>query len=333
MAKTRLAQRIEAGGSIGRGMVPDGARTRSRSRQGDGVGEVAGARASAMARAIAVDGRDPFSRPFLGRLSRLMRGPCAPSFSACGILAAADCGRGQERSLVARHSLCVLAPQSPLRPPPRAEKRLIFGHETAFWHESGSFRRRVDPVEIADLGFRYEGTRFWSEGAQSLCQNAVSWPKIGQLSACSVRVTTSLGLQMSASARGRACSLRWGKPDKGMPLGAGEGRSRERAKRGDRVGAGGGAAKGVPLGGERRLRERMKRGDHVRKRCEVVCLRIARYASGTRRARMRPRRVIHVFGAFSSGAGCLHSGRSHERDSAIRCRHDQERSPDTHFCL
>ena len=286
-------------------MVPDGARTRSRSRQGDGVGEVAGARASAMARAIAVDGRDPFSRPFLGRLSRLMRGPCAPSFSACGILAAADCGRGQERSLVARHSLCVLAPQSPLRPPPRAEKRLIFGHETAFWHESGSFRRRVDPVEIADLGFRYEGTRFWSEGAQSLCQNAVSWPKIGQLSACSVRVTTSLGLQMSASARGRACSLRWGKPDKGMPLGAGEGRSRER----------------------------MKRGDHVRKRCEVVCLRIARYASGTRRARMRPRRVIHVFGAFSSGAGCLHSGRSHERDSAIRCRHDQERSPDTHFCL
>ena len=286
-------------------MVPDGARTRSRSRQGDGVGEVAGARASAMARAIAVDGRDPFSRPFLGRLSRLMRGPCAPSFSACGILAAADCGRGQERSLVARHSLCVLAPQSPLRPPPRAEKRLIFGHETAFWHESGSFRRRVDPVEIADLGFRYEGTRFWSEGAQSLCQNAVSWPKIGQLSACSVRVTTSLGLQMSASARGRACSLRWGKPDKGMPLGAGEGR----------------------------LRERMKRGDHVRKRCEVVCLRIARYASGTRRARMRPRRVIHVFGAFSSGAGCLHSGRSHERDSAIRCRHDQERSPDTHFCL
>ena len=304
MAKTRLAQRIEAGGSIGRGMVPDGARTRSRSRQGDGVGEVAGARASAMARAIAVDGRDPFSRPFLGRLSRLMRGPCAPSFSACGILAAADCGRGQERSLVARHSLCVLAPQSPLRPPPRAEKRLIFGHETAFWHESGSFRRRVDPVEIADLGFRYEGTRFWSEGAQSLCQNAVSWPKIGQLSACSVRVTTSLGLQMSASARGRACSLRWGKPDKG-----------------------------VPLGGERRLRERMKRGDHVRKRCEVVCLRIARYASGTRRARMRPRRVIHVFGAFSSGAGCLHSGRSHERDSAIRCRHDQERSPDTHFCL
>ena len=286
-------------------MVPDGARTRSRSRQGDGVGEVAGARASAMARAIAVDGRDPFSRPFLGRLSRLMRGPCAPSFSACGILAAADCGRGQERSLVARHSLCVLAPQSPLRPPPRAEKRLIFGHETAFWHESGSFRRRVDPVEIADLGFRYEGTRFWSEGAQSLCQNAVSWPKIGQLSACSVRVTTSLGLQMSASARGRACSLRWGKPDKGMPLGAGEGRSRERAKR----------------------------GDHVRKRCEVVCLRIARYASGTRRARMRPRRVIHVFGAFSSGAGCLHSGRSHERDSAIRCRHDQERSPDTHFCL
>ena len=220
----------------------------------------------------------------------------------------------------------------PFTPPPRAEKRLIFGHETAFWHESGSFRRRVDPVEIADLGFRYEGTRFWSEGAQSLCQNAVSWPKIGQLSACSVRVTTSLGLQMSASARGRACSLRWGKPDKGMPLGAGEGRSRERAKRGDRVGAGGGdrevAAKGVPLGGERRLRERMKRGDHVRKRCEVVCLRIARYASGT-----RPRRVTHVFGAFSSGAGCLHSGRSHERDSAIRCRHDQERSPDTHFCL
>ena len=220
-------------------MVPDGTRTRSRSRQGDGVGEVAGARASAMARAIAVDGRDPFSQPFLGRLSRLMRGLCVPSFSACGILTAADCGRGQERSLVARHSLCVLAPQSPLRPP-RAEKRLIFGHETAFWHESGSFRRRVDPVEIADLGFRYEGTRFWSEGAQSLCQNAVSWPKIGQLSACSVRVTTSLGLQMSASARGRACSLRWGKPDKGMPLGAGEGRSRERAKRGDRVGAGGG---------------------------------------------------------------------------------------------
>ncbi len=196
-------------------MVPDGARTRSRSRQGDGVGEVAGARASAMARAIAVDGRDPFSRPFLGRLSRLMRGPCAPSFSACGILAAADCGRGQERSLVARHSLCVLAPQSPLRPPPRAEKRLIFGHETAFWHESGSFRRRVDPVEIADLGFRYEGTRFWSEGARSLCQNAVPWPKIGQSSACGVRVATSLGLQMSASARGRACSLRWGKPDKG----------------------------------------------------------------------------------------------------------------------
>ena len=187
-----------------------------------------------MARAIAVDGRDPFSQPFLGRLSRLMRGLCVPSFSACGILTAADCGRGQERSLVARHSLCVLAPQSPLRPP-RAEKRLIFGHETAFWHESGSFRRRVDPVEIADLGFRYEGTRFWSEGAQSLCQNAVSCPKIGQLSACSVRVTTSLGLQMSASARGRACSLRWGKPDKGMPLGAGEGRSRERAKRGDRA--------------------------------------------------------------------------------------------------
>ena len=133
-----------------------------------------------------------------------------------------------------------LHPKALYAPPPRAEKRLIFGHETAFWHESGSFRRRVDPVEIADLGFRYEGTRFWSEGAQSLCQNAVSWPKIGQLSACSVRVTTSLGLQMSASARGRACSLRWGKPDKGMPLGAGEGRSRERAKRGDRVGAGGG---------------------------------------------------------------------------------------------
>ena len=133
--------------------------------------------------------------------------------------------------------------------PPRAEKRLIFGHETAFWHESGSFRRRVDPVEIADLGFRYEGTRFWSEGAQSLCQNAVSWPKIGQLSACSVRVTTSLGLQMSASARGRACSLRWGKPDKGMPLGAGEGRSRERAKRGDRVGAGGGVIERLLLRG------------------------------------------------------------------------------------
>ena len=166
-----------------------------------------------MARAIAVDGRDPFSQPFLGRLSRLMRGLCVPSFSACGILTAADCGRGQERSLVARHSLCVLAPQSPL--PPRAEKRLIFGHETAFWHESGSFRRRVDPVEIADLGFRYEGTRFWSEGARSLCQNAVPWPKIGQSSACGVRVTTSFGLQMSASARGRACSLRWGKLDKG----------------------------------------------------------------------------------------------------------------------
>ena len=217
--------------------MPDGTRTRSRSRQGDGVGEVAGARASAMARAIAVDGRDPFSQPFLGRLPLLMCGPCAPSFSACGILAAADCGRGQERSLVARHSLCVLAPQSPLRPP-RAEKRLIFGHETAFWHESGSFRRRVDPVEIADLGFRYEGTRFWSEGAQSLCQNAVSWPKIGQSSACGVRVTFSR-LQVNASARGRACSLRWGKPDKG-----------------------------VPLGGERRLRERTKCGDRVRKRCE-----------------------------------------------------------------
>ena len=219
-------------------MVPDGARTRSRSRKGDGAGEVAGARASAMARAIAVDGRDPFSPPFFGRLPLLMCGPCAPSFSACGILAAADCGRGQERSLGTRHSLCVLAPQSPLRPPPRAEKRLIFGHETAFWHESGSFRRRVDPVEIADLGFRYEGTRFWSEGAQSLCQNAVSWPKIGQSSACGVRVTFSR-LQVNASARGRACSLRWGKPDKG-----------------------------VPLGGERRLRERTKCGDRVRKRCE-----------------------------------------------------------------
>ena len=181
-------------------MVPDGARTRSRSRQGDGVGEVAGARASAMARATAVDRRDPFSPPFLGRPSRLMRGPCAPSFSACGILAAADCGRGQERSLGARHSLCVLAPQSPL--PPRAEKRLIFGHETAFWHESGPFRRRVDPVEIADLGFRHEGTRFWSEGAQSLCQNAVSWPKIGQSSACGVRVTFS----RAASERKRAGS-------------------------------------------------------------------------------------------------------------------------------
>ncbi len=132
-----------------------------------------------------------------------------------------------------------LHPKALYAPPPRAEKRLIFGHETAFWHESGSFRRRVDPVEIADLGFRYEGTRFWSEGAQSLCQNAVSWPKIGQSSACGVRVTFSR-LQVNASARGRACSLRWGKPDKGVPLGAGEGRSRERAKRGDRVGAGGG---------------------------------------------------------------------------------------------
>ena len=100
MAKTRLAQRIEAGGSIGRGMVPDGARTRSRSRQGDGVGEVAGARASAMARAIAVDGRDPFSQPYLGRSSRLI---CSPRAS----------------SLCARHSRCCRL---------RARPRALFRH-------------------------------------------------------------------------------------------------------------------------------------------------------------------------------------------------------------
>ena len=65
-----------------------------------GAGEVLGARASAMARAIAVDGRDPFSQPYLGRSSRLI---CSPRAS----------------SLCARHSRCCRL---------RARPRALFRH-------------------------------------------------------------------------------------------------------------------------------------------------------------------------------------------------------------
>ena len=53
--------------------------------------------------------------------------------SARGILAAAGCGRGQERSFGTSLFFASSVRRDSL--PPRAEKRSIFGHETAFWHD------------------------------------------------------------------------------------------------------------------------------------------------------------------------------------------------------
>lgn len=58
----------------------------------------------------------------------------------------------------------------------RARKGAEHGHETALWHGSSPFQRRIASSEIADLGFRREGTPSRDEGAPSPCQNAVSWP-------------------------------------------------------------------------------------------------------------------------------------------------------------
>ncbi len=57
-----------------------------------------------------------------------------------------------------------------------ARKGSEHGHETALWHGSSPFQRRIASSEIADLGFRREGTPSRDEGAPSPCQNAVSWP-------------------------------------------------------------------------------------------------------------------------------------------------------------
>lgn len=65
----------------------------------------------------------------------------------------------------------------------RARKGAEHGHETALWHGSSPFQRRIASSEIADLGFRREGTPSRDEGAPSPCQNAVSWPFSGRFRA------------------------------------------------------------------------------------------------------------------------------------------------------
>ena len=65
----------------------------------------------------------------------------------------------------------------------RAARSLDFGHETAFWHARGRFLAVFEAREALRLE-KPQVARFLLKGVSPVpCQNAVSWPKIGLLSA------------------------------------------------------------------------------------------------------------------------------------------------------